>query len=265
MYSSASRCAISAEREFRIISIKLAATFAVITAALLVYSQTSAFAWDEGFHLLAAQLVSHGKRPYADFLFAQAPLNLYWNALLVKLFGNSWRPAHAAAAIETAAATVLLAGYFLRRFPFGEWRLRMAITAAVLLASNVVVFQYGTIAQPYALCLLAMVAAFRLAVSAADRGSLGLTVLAGAASGAATASTLLSAPFGAGSAGLAGGARQTGAPDCGVRGSDSGRTPGAGPAAGGPRALAPAGGFRRGWISRLFTARWSGMAGGVTT
>jgi hypothetical protein len=91
---------------------------------------------------------------------------------------------------------VLLAGYFLRRFPSGEWRLRMAITASVLLASNIVVFQYGTIAQPYALCLLAMVAAFRLAVSGADRGSLWLMALAGVASGAAAASTLLSAPFG---------------------------------------------------------------------
>ena len=140
--------------------------------------------------------MSHGKRPYADFLFAQAPLNLYWNALLVRLFGNSWRPAHAAAAIETVGAVVLLAGYFLRRFPYGEWRLRMAITASVLLASNIVVFQYGTIAQPYAICLLAMVAAFRLAVSGADRGSLWLMALSGVAGGAAASSTLLSAPVG---------------------------------------------------------------------
>ena len=140
--------------------------------------------------------MSHGKRPYADFLFAQAPLNVYWNALIVKLFGNSWRPAHAAAAIETLGAVILLAGYFLRRFPSVEWRVRLAITAAALLGLNVVVFQFGTIAQPYALCLLAMVAAFRLALAAADRGSFWLTVLAGVASGAAAASTLLSAPLG---------------------------------------------------------------------
>ncbi len=140
--------------------------------------------------------MSQGKRPYADFLFAQTPLNVYWNALLVKVFGNSWRPAHAAAAMETLGAVVLLAGYFLRRFPSIEWRIRLAIAAAVLLGLNVVVFQFGTIAQPYALCLLAMVAAFRLAVEAANRGSLWLTALAGVASGAAAASTLLSAPVG---------------------------------------------------------------------
>src|SRR5690349_445736 len=63
----------------------------LIAAALLVYSQTYAFAWDEGFHLLAAQLIAHGKRPYLDFLFAQTPLNAYWNAALMRLFGESWR------------------------------------------------------------------------------------------------------------------------------------------------------------------------------
>ena len=48
-------------------------------AILLVYSQTAAFAWDEGYHVLAAQLIARGKRPYLDFFFPQAPLNAYWS------------------------------------------------------------------------------------------------------------------------------------------------------------------------------------------
>ncbi len=45
---------------------------ALLTAALAVYAQTLAFAWDEGFHLLAAQLIDAGKTPYLDFFFPQA-------------------------------------------------------------------------------------------------------------------------------------------------------------------------------------------------
>jgi hypothetical protein len=185
-----------AEREFRAIRITLWATFAAILAALLVYSQTIAFAWDEGFHLLAALLIVHGKRPYADFVFAQAPLNAYWNAALVKLFGNTWRAPHAAAAIETLGAVVLTTGYILRRFPLPEWRFRLGIVTAAFVGLNILVFQFGSIAQPYALCLLLMVSAFRLAVLAAERRSLVLTVLSGIAGGAAAACTLLSAPEG---------------------------------------------------------------------
>jgi 4-amino-4-deoxy-L-arabinose transferase-like glycosyltransferase len=174
----------------------LIATFFVITAALLVYSQTVAFAWDEGFHLLAAQLIRSGRRPYADFLFAQTPLNTYWNALLIAMFGASWRPPHAVAAVETAGATVLTSLYVLRRFPVPEWRFILAIATAVLTGLNILVFQFGTIAQAYGLCLLLVVAAFRLAVAAAERQSLALTVLAGLGAGAAAAASLLTAATG---------------------------------------------------------------------
>ena len=55
----------------------IAASLAIllVTAGLLVYSQTLAFAWDEGYHLVAAFLIAHGKIPYIDFVFPQTPLN----------------------------------------------------------------------------------------------------------------------------------------------------------------------------------------------
>jgi hypothetical protein len=36
---------------------------ALLGAVLLAYSQTNAFAWDEGFHLLAATLIKSGRSP----------------------------------------------------------------------------------------------------------------------------------------------------------------------------------------------------------
>ncbi|MGA3040886.1 MAG: hypothetical protein ABSF54_08895, partial [Bryobacteraceae bacterium] len=53
---------------------------ALAAAGLEVYAQLRAFAWDEGWHLLAAQNINRGKRPYLDFCYPQTPLNVYWNA-----------------------------------------------------------------------------------------------------------------------------------------------------------------------------------------
>src|SRR5712675_370746 len=104
----------------------------LIGAVLVVYSQTLSLTWDEGFHVLAAQLINAGKRPYLDFLFAQTPLNAYWNAFTMRLFGQSWHTVHAMAALESAAAVMLAADYVFRRFPVGSWRLPAALTTALL-------------------------------------------------------------------------------------------------------------------------------------
>ena len=56
---------------------------------ILVYSQTQSFAWDEGFHLLAAQLIDHGQLPYVDYCFPQTPLNAFWVAFWMHhIFGE---------------------------------------------------------------------------------------------------------------------------------------------------------------------------------
>lgn len=163
---------------------KLGLTLAAVGVALLIYSQTWAFAWDEGFHLLAAQLITRGRHPYGDFLFAQPPLNAYWNAVLVKVFGATWRPSHVAAALETLGAVWLIAGFVRERM--GN---RYAICAAVLTGLNDEVFQFGGVAQPYGLCMLLNVAAFRLGVS-------GWVFAAGVASGASASASLLTLPVG---------------------------------------------------------------------
>ena len=99
---------------------------ALVAAGLEIYAQTRAFAWDEGFHLVTAQSINRGKRPYLDFCFPQTPLNAYWNAGWMRVFGDTWRTPHAVAAVMTALAVLLTAGYVLRRFPEPGWRLGAA-------------------------------------------------------------------------------------------------------------------------------------------
>ncbi len=160
----------------------------------MVYSQTRALAWDEGFHLLTAQLILRGKRPYIDFMFSQTPLNAYWNAGWMAVFGETWRVPHAVATLCSAAAVLLTAGFVFSRFPVAGWRVPGAVVVGLLVGLNVLVVRYGGIAQAYGLCLLAIVAAYRLAVRSMERSSVVSAGLAGLACGIAAASSLLTAP-----------------------------------------------------------------------
>ena len=167
---------------------------ALITAGEVVYSQTMACVVDEGYHLLAAQLILLGKRPYLDFVFPQTPLNAYWNALWMGILGQSWRPIHLIAALETMAAVYINADFVLRRFPFAGWRLAAALTTVVVFGLNDAVFKFGAVAQPYGICLLLSAASLRSAVAAVERESRWLAALAGACAAGAAASSLLTAP-----------------------------------------------------------------------
>jgi hypothetical protein len=172
----------------------LCGAVSVLFAGLLAYSQTKAFAWDEGFHLLAAQLISSGKLPYLDFHFPQTPLNAFWNAAWMHIFGDSWRVAHAFAALLTAGAALLTADFLLERFPVPRWRLATALAAAAAVGLNVAVVEFGTVGQAYALCLFLITAAFRLSTMAVEREGLAMPALAGVFAAAAANSSLLTAP-----------------------------------------------------------------------
>jgi hypothetical protein len=167
---------------------------AAIGAGLLYYSQTAAFAWDEGFHLLAAQLIRAGKRPYADFFFAQTPLNAYLNAFWMSLFGETWRVPHAVDAVLSWAAVSLVAQYVWSRFPSPTaWRAAGAVVAAVSVGLNVQFVEFSTL-QAYGPALFSSVAAFRVTVFAVRRPQWYACLAAGILAGAAPACTLLTAP-----------------------------------------------------------------------
>ena len=165
----------------------------LISAALLVYSQTLSFVWDEGFHLVAAQLINAGKTPYIDFCFPQTLLNAYWNAGLMRIFGENWRVTHYAAALLVIGAVILTADFVRRRFPVENWRAGCAITAACMIGLNVVVMQFGTCAQAYAMGMFLTVAAFRLALVAIKRDAPVLALGVGLLIGGAASATLLCA------------------------------------------------------------------------
>ncbi len=164
----------------------------LLCAGLVVYSQTLGFSFDEGFHLLAAQLILSGKRPYLDFCFPQPPLNAYWNAAWMRIFGESWRIPHLFAALLLAGAVLLSAQYTFSRFPVVRWRLAAGLLTAVALAVNVPVVQFGTV-QAYGLGLLLIVAAFRVSLVSIERKSFFYALCAGLLAGGAAASSLLTA------------------------------------------------------------------------
>jgi hypothetical protein len=172
----------------------LCAAAAIVLAGLLIYSQTQAFAWDEGFHLVAAQLILAGKRPYLDFCFPQTPFNTYLTAGWMRLFGDNWRAVHILETLCVAAAAFLVADFIRTRFPVPQWRVAAAVTALVAVGMNAQVVLFGTIGQSYGLSLLLVVVAYRLAVVAVERAGPWVAASAGFVVGAAAGSSLLTAP-----------------------------------------------------------------------
>ncbi|HEY6274526.1 MAG TPA: hypothetical protein VIX19_21280, partial [Terriglobales bacterium] len=171
----------------------LAIAFALLTGGLLVYSQTIAFHWDEGFHILAAHLIDTGKRPYLDFFFPQTPLNAYWNAAWMAIFGAKWRVVHVVAAMVTVGSLLLIAQYLFALVPDRRWRTAAALAALALFGLHSLVWEFGAVSQAYPLCLLLVVASFRSSIAAVDRPGFGMSALAGFFAGAAAGSTLLTA------------------------------------------------------------------------
>jgi hypothetical protein len=165
----------------------------LIAAGLMTYAVLRAFVWDEGFHLIAAQLINQGKRPYLDFCFPQPPLNAYWNAVWLRAFGYYWWVPHIPAALETSTAVLLTADFVFSRFQIPRWRLVCAICAAVFLGLNTVTVEFGTIAQAYGIAMLLVIAAFRMTIATVNHPGLLRPATAGLLASGAAASTLLSA------------------------------------------------------------------------
>ena len=180
------RCAASAASFYGII--------AAISCGLVAFSETAAFQRDEGFHLLAAQLVRAGRRPYLDLFYQHPPLYIYLAAGWMRLFGEGWRSAHLMSALLTSGY-ILLVGQFVRsRLSETGWRLAGGAAAAALAGLHVSVIRFGTIGHPYGLLLFAAMAAFWTAASAVRSGSSLPAFWAGLFAGAGPASSLLSAP-----------------------------------------------------------------------
>ncbi len=167
---------------------------AVFTIGLLAYSQSVAYFGNESFHLLAAQLINAGKKPYLDFFYQHPPFFAYLTAAWMRIFGENWRSAHVLSALLTSGCIVVMANYAYGRLSHSRWRLAIAAAITALLGLNFFVLCFGTVGLPFGLCLFLSSGAFRLTVAAAHRPAVLLPFLAGVAAGAAAASSLLTAP-----------------------------------------------------------------------
>jgi len=168
----------------------------LLLAGYLVYSQTFAFHWDEGFHLLTATLINQGKKPYIDFCFPQAPLNAYWNAAWMRVFGPSWRALHAIAALLVIGAMLLIVRWLRDHFPDQEWRAPAALCGMIFFGLNLQVIQYGPISQAYAFSMFTMTVAGLAAFASLESKRALPAFLAGLFAGAAVCSTMLAAAAG---------------------------------------------------------------------
>src|SRR5262249_14526009 len=166
----------------------------ILTAGLVLFSQTLAYFSDEGFHLLAAQLINSGKKPYLDFFYPQTPLWAYVNAGWMQIFGDTWRSSHVLSALLTSGSAMLSAGFVLERVPEIRQRLSAALVTAILIGLNSAVIMFGTIGQAYGICLFLNMASFRLAIKGVAEIRPSLLLWSGLCAGASAGSSLLSAP-----------------------------------------------------------------------
>ncbi|HYM11969.1 MAG TPA: hypothetical protein VEU62_14625 [Bryobacterales bacterium] len=188
------QAAAAAERDRAASPAALYAVLAALSLGLLAFAVVAAPPWNEGIHLVAARLINAGKKPYVDFFYQHTPINIYLTAAWMRLFGETWRSAGALAALWTAGSIVLAAEFLWSRLDHPAWRSATAMTGAILLGLDALVFRFGSIAQAFGLCLFLLVLAFRLAIVAVDREKGLLAVGAGLCAGAAAASSLLAAP-----------------------------------------------------------------------
>jgi hypothetical protein len=165
-----------------------------IVAGLALFSQTWAWFVDEGFHLLASQLINSGKKPYLDFFYPQTPLWAYINAAWMRVFGDTWRSSHLLSALLTGGSIILTAEFVFQHVPEKTWNLRAALIATILIGLNTLIIQFGTVGHAYAICLFLNVASFRLATKAAAKSSASLVFWCGLCAGASAESSLLSTP-----------------------------------------------------------------------
>jgi len=168
----------------------------LVQLAILAFSQVGFFWGDEGFHLLAARLVLSGKAPYLDFFYQHPPLFPYLYAVWMRVFGESWRSAHALSAILFGAAIALTARYAASLFPRPAERRTAAALAAGFTALSLDALRISTFALPFALALLLTLAALSLAAKASNRPGSRAAFWAGACAGGAAMASLFTAPVG---------------------------------------------------------------------
>ena len=133
---------------------------------------------DEGFYMLASELVSQGATPYLDFFYPQMPLLPYVYGAWMKFFGFSWVSARLFSALLTAAIGTLI--YVLVREKSSP---AFGALSVLLFASCCFVFPWFLTVQTYALSVFLLLGAYYLFERATEKSSSALLAFSGLAFG----------------------------------------------------------------------------------
>jgi hypothetical protein len=166
------------------------AAFVLVAAVLIIQSQLYAYVGDETFHLLAAKLISAGRRPYADFFYQHPPLFVYLVGGLFRIIGTSWRAVHLLSAIAVIGAIALAAAYARDLFRDERSQWLNAALIPLLIGLNCYVLVVATTGLPFGFSLLGLCAALSLSRRTTRSG----LFLTGLFAGAAAAASFLTAP-----------------------------------------------------------------------
>jgi hypothetical protein len=166
------------------------AAFCLVAAVLIIHSQIYAYVGDETFHLLAAKLISSGRKPYADFFYQHPPLFVYLVAGLFRIVGAGWRAVHLLSAFAVIGAIALAAAYARDLFREESTRWLNAALMPLLIGLNCYVLVFATTGLPFGFCLLFLCAALSLSRMRTRSG----LFFTGLFAGAAAASSFLTAP-----------------------------------------------------------------------
>ena len=113
---------------------------------------------DEGFYILAAKLVYHGKVLYRDFFYTQMPLLPYVYGAWMQLAGETWNSARLLSALAADALGCLL-------YLHVEWitgRRLAGLLAVVLFTANIYTLAWFPTVKTFALSALFLFAAYLL-------------------------------------------------------------------------------------------------------
>lgn len=151
---------------------------ATLGGYFLYLSQLRLIARDEGFYLLASQLVAEGKLLYRDFFYPQMPLLPYIYGAWGKLTGFSWQTARLLSGL--LATGIGLVVFFSCRHSFGR---SIGVIAALLYATCNFSFAWFATAQTYSLSVFFLVIAFALMQQFERTASICMLVMSGIALG----------------------------------------------------------------------------------
>lgn len=165
----------------------------LVAGVLYTVSQSGRSYGDEGYQLVASQLILSGKQPYVDFFYQHPPAYIQMDAAWMALFGKTWRSSHLFSALCTMACTVLLSIYVTSCFSTSPWKILLSCWAAILYSLNPLTLRLGTMSQPYSLCTLLLLISFLLLLRSKN-GKRRLLIAAGLCAGASASVIFLSLP-----------------------------------------------------------------------